>query len=370
MKKIAFQKSLSAMTFTLLTIAMSLTTVGCSNDETLEVPTTSTPQEQIFPSDAEIAQIEEASAANMMLKALCDIDSTTGTTTYTPHVGKVLYSATPTVRYMVADSKEEAEREYTNIVAALVKDGKAQPSYDVKKGDIHLTFVNGGNAGETARIILDCPRLRDVLTTIIFLPRAAWPENAQATTPFTLLSVWKHVPSKRLYLCVREPFGCDGIMLTLTNNNQERTYHAPFQNDFTLYCCGASWTAFGCLADLMKYRAKSFGNMVNSLKEKVGVNDQTCRALDILWNTDSEMIFDTNYDIGTFFGKTVSLTLSRVSFRNKEYNKWTDTFRLKFCPKRANPSNSFDFSLNYKRNDSEWEEIYQPGGSTRKNRGE
>ena len=155
MKKNAFQNSLSAMALTLLTMVMSLTTVGCSNDEIFDAPTTSTPQEELGLSDAELAQLEETTAANMMLKALCDIDSTSGKTTYTPHVGKVLYSATPTVRYMVADSKEEAEREYTNIVLALLKDGNTQPVNDEKKDAYHMPYDNGANPEETAGNIYD-----------------------------------------------------------------------------------------------------------------------------------------------------------------------------------------------------------------------
>ena len=370
MKKNAFQNSLSAMALTLLTMVMSLTTVGCSNDEIFEASTTSTPQEELGLSDAELAQLEETTAANMMLKALCDIDSTSGKTTYTPHVGKVLYSATPTVRYMVADSKEEAEREYTNIVLALLKDGNTQPEHDVKKGDVHLTFVNGVNAEETARIIVDCPRLKDVLTTIIFLPRAVWPENAtQATTPFTLLSVWKYLPTNALYICVREPYGCDGIMLSLSNYNLEQRKFSVGFNDFSLYTNCASVTAFDCLADLMKYREKSFDTMVKSVKEKVNANDQTLMMLDKIWNTKTKVTFDLDFDATVLFGNLASLKISRVSFQNKEYKKWTDSYTFKTCPKN-DASHSMTFALNYKRNDSEWEKIYQPGGSTRKNRGE
>ena len=360
---------MSGLVLTLCAIMMTLTT-SCDSDDTFETPTSDSRQEELVFSEAEKARIIEELHNKMVMQALCDVDTNTCPATYTPRLGKVLDNATPTIRYTVANTKEEAERHYMNIIGSLIGNSdSATPGHDVTVGDIHLTYVEGAQAGETARIIIDCPRLRNVLTAIVFLTRAAWPENAQATTPFTLLSVWKHLPSHRLYLCVREPCGCDGIMITLADYNQGKSFGGAFQSDIRLYDKAASWEAYDCLADNMECRGTSFETMLKELSKKYS-NDPTYYLLNKLWTSNDEILFDCHWGVTTVFGKVVALSLQRAKFKNKKYSKVNETYYLKIDPPQAKPSNSINFSLNYDRKDTEWEKVYQPGGAGRKNRGD
>ena len=94
--------------------------------------------------DPNSLMIREELKTQMLMSAICDVDSVpgSGTATYTPRVGKVLYSATPTVYYTVADTPEEAEAYYYDIVSALQDStGMASIGHAVMQGDIRLTFT-------------------------------------------------------------------------------------------------------------------------------------------------------------------------------------------------------------------------------------
>ena len=215
----------------ILMMAMGLMLAACSKDD--DDNKSEQPEE-----DLNSAIMKENLEANMMLAGLCDIDSIPGggTVTYTPRVGKALYSATPTVYYAIANSAEEARNIYEGIVACIRTDSLDTTPYpsDVKRSDVHLTFGAGSAVGETGRIAVDCPRLKDVLTSIVFLTDATWPENDTAT-PFNFLSLWHQKSTDRYYLCVREAKGSPGMMITWESGWWEDWFDSDWQGKFSLY---------------------------------------------------------------------------------------------------------------------------------------
>mgnify|MGYP007013882925 CR=1 FL=1 len=133
----------TAVAIMALTAAITVMT-SCSKDDGLDgmglqqSEAMSQNQEQ-EPDDPNLLMIREELKTQMLMSAICDVDSVpgSGTATYTPRVGKVLYSATPTVYYTVADTPEEAEAYYYDIVSALQDStGMASIGHAVMQGDI------------------------------------------------------------------------------------------------------------------------------------------------------------------------------------------------------------------------------------------
>lgn len=155
---------------------------------------------------------------------------------YEPAMGKALYEITPTVYYEPVSSLEEAEQAYRRIISPLNTDSLGNETVGLKEvtqGDVHLKFELGASSKELAKIVVDCPRLRDVLTEIVFMPKEQWPENDNES-PFSFLSVWRQNSTKHVYLCVKASQGCPGTLLTFDGGWREDWYknNTFFQGEF------------------------------------------------------------------------------------------------------------------------------------------
>ena len=164
--------------------------------------------------DVEAAKTRENMKTEGIMQSLCEIiEHEDGSIEYQPRIGAAIYDVSPTIYYTTAESLEEAEGRYYNIIGALNSSLDQQiRDKEITQGDIHLKFEKGSSS-EIARIKIDCPRLKDILTEIVFIPSNKWPENDLAS-PFLFMSIWKQISTNHIYVCVRKSQGSKGIMLT------------------------------------------------------------------------------------------------------------------------------------------------------------
>ena len=272
MKKIVL-KSITLM------MAMGLTLTACSSDDDNDSTQTV--------SEAELAKIREETEAEIMYEQLCMKDTTQGANVYVSRIGKVLYPITPTVYYTIANSLEEARDYYETIVGVASNDSVVTSPMpdDVKRGDVHVSFAASSAQGEVAQITVDCPRLKNVVTSIVFLTDDAWPENDLAS-PFNFLSLWQYEPNGNYYLTVRDSKGGMGLMLTFDSGwTIAKTLKIEYWGnaEAVFYENMASLDCFKALASCMRYNADKFQKMMNAFAEHGDTNSKTYQVLKRLW---------------------------------------------------------------------------------------
>jgi len=261
----------------ILAMAMGLMLTACSKDDD-----NGTQEENA----ADVAKVLEQVQADAMYNQLCMPDTTKVPTTLVSRIGKVLYTVMPTIYYTIANSVEEARDRYESIVAVASNDSiviSPLPD-DVKRGDVHVSFAASSAPGEVARITVDCPRLKDVVTSIVFMTDEAWPENDLAS-PFNFLSLWQYVPNGNYYLTVRDSKGGMGLMLTFDSG---WTVHEVLNEG------GGKWNiydnenlacldCFKSLSSCMLYYPDKFKAMLDNFAQKGGTNSKTYKVLKYLF---------------------------------------------------------------------------------------
>lgn len=348
-------------TFWFLLMLTALTLASCSKDD--DDNKSEQPEE-----DLNSAIIKENLEANMMLAGLCDIDSVPGggTVTYTPRLGKALYSATPTVYYTVANSPEEARGIYEGIIAFIRTDSldtTAFPS-DIKRGDVHLTFGAGSGEGETGRITVDCPRVNDKITNVVFLTDEAWPEN-DVSTPFNFLSLWHQKSTDRYYLCVREAKGSPGMMITWESGWWEDWFDSDWQGKFSLWADCPKQEVYTALGNAMQYNSNKFQSMMNAMNKSSipHTSDKTWDMLNDFWNySQYTRYFDCDYSYSKgrwWFATNYYITVRRATVKNRSVSLWQTYCEHQSYPLKKRGSYSFYFNNDYNNKNGDWEAIYR-----------
>ena len=203
---------LVALTLWAATLFTLFTTSCSNNDDRLSTIAETSQAEAAL----EARQQDDAAKTQALLEALCEIDPTTGAIGQ-PLFGRVLNSITPTITYAIANSIEEAEARYRGLLANIDQGLTAR---EIRQGDIHLTFTEGAEDGETGRIVVDCPRLSRTLTAIIFVTEARWPDN-DLSAQINFMSVWRDKKTQRIYACVKPANPDTGILLYLNESGKD-----------------------------------------------------------------------------------------------------------------------------------------------------
>lgn len=339
----------------LTAIVFTFTLASCSKDSEYQQ------QEE---DEMEVAQIEEDQKTMGILQSLCDIkENEDGNIEYQPRIGKVLYEITPTVYYMPAESLEEAENTYYHLLAPL-NDSEEQQTKgkDITQGDIHLTFEEGTSSA-IASIKVDCPRLKNVLTEIVFIPSNKWPENDYAS-PFLFLSVWKQTSTGHIYVCVRKALGSKGIMLTFDEAAYGKDYfkkYTHWQGEFYLYTKTAQPDAFEALTGAMNYNPTKFASMIASLQEYS--SSETYKTINKLYEKNSAT-FDYSYTYGHHLWRAYNcydVTIKRITVKyDTKYSisTWSKYYTHKKTPVRTSPSHAFYFDPTFNTK-QDWKCLYR-----------
>lgn len=350
MKTTRFFQQIAMTAFT--ACAMTMGFASCSDDK--EIPD-STPKTEVKTQEGDTNSEEmfRKLAVEMMTRSLCDIDSVGGTAKYTPTIGTPIVAATPTVLYAVANSVEEAEMRYQCIVSVLDTDTLSNDPmpHSVSEGDMHLTFTPGQEGGETGRISVECPRLKDVVSSVVFLSSDSWPQN-DTPSPFNFLSVWYKKDLDRYYICLRDAKGgAAGIMLSLdpgTKGFELDNFHdSDWQDNFEMFVgCGLQ-EHFEILVNSMKWNENRWNAMFNKIAEKVPHRYQTYDMLDDIKNYPNVLrIFDCDYNWEKgrwWFAKNYYIDKRVVKIKNKAVERVTWHFEHESWPGRQRGSHYFKF---------------------------
>lgn len=338
--------------------AIVLTFLGCSGDND-NVATVDEEQEAME------ARIRDELKTEGIMKELCQIDTLdNGKLSYTPRIGKALESATPTVYYTIGYDLEFARQTFNGIIAALNEDKEKNLDVDdVRQGNIHLTFSQSTASGEIARIAVDCPDLKDVLTEIVFVTKDRWPENV-GHSPFKMLDIYKY--KNNYYVCVRTSESASGIMLSLDINISEEDKdkfekYDYWQGKFWLLKNPAKAEAYTHLIYIMKNFPRDYELMLARMDAAGGP-----KIWSQLFNTKAYIIFDSNYSYthGLWcFYNCYYIDLNIIMIHKFAEGKWEMTFHCshyehKQAPNRSISSKQFNFDSNFTKS-SEWECIYK-----------
>jgi len=345
-------------TFWFLMMLTALTLTACSKDDDNDNGT----QED----DAiEVARIREKLDAELMTNALCSYNAETAT--YTPRIGEAINAPTPTIYYAIANTVDEARSKFESIVAVTRTDSLDTTPLpnDVTRGDVHLTFAASTAAGETARINVDCPRLAVVLTTIVFIPETAWPENGDLVTPYDFLSCWREKSTGRIYICTRNGFGGSGQMLTFDGGwtdkwFKDKTY---WQGEFYQWENTATEEALKGLCDGMLNSPDKFQKMFEQMGKKAG-GSRTYNIVKSLYVDRGTLTFDLDFSWDTVwyrFYYYYYVKKNYFTFRRSDnaWWKWTHEYIRDDTPKTGEASHSFAFSRSDGKDNSNWEAIYR-----------
>lgn len=311
--------------------------------------------------DVEAAKKREDMKTEGIMQSLCEIiEHKDGSIEYQPRIGAAIYDVSPTIYYTTAESLEEAEGRYYNLIGALNSSLDQQiRDKEITQGDIHLKFEKGSSS-EIARIKIDCPRLKDILTEIVFIQSNKWPENDLAS-PFLFMSIWKQISTNRIYVCVRKSQGSKGIMLTFDGGWREDwfTKYNFWQKSFYLWKETAHPDDFYALAGAMKYSKSKFDSMFKILKQYECKTKEIIKIL-LLRN---DLAFDTSYSYDHHLWRAhycYDITLYSTLILGYDYTCASLSVYCthKQAPRRNTASHSFYFTPEFK-NDKDWECLYR-----------
>ena len=326
-----------------MAVIIALSFFSCNNDDTTE-------KEQ----DAQEAAIRASLKTQGIMKALCQIDTLySGKLNYTPRIGKVIESATPTVYYTIGYDLADARQTFQRIISPLNTNEEEPLELDeIWQGNIHLKFSESNTPGEIARITVDCQDLKDVLTEIVFIPEERWPTNDYAS-PFNLGSIWKY--KNRIYVCVCDARCNVGYMLTFDgdwNKENEKELFEEYdhwQGQFYLWKYPASSEAFYYLWHLLCYKNNLYKSMLDNMKELV---ENPNPLWESLYNDAGWYVFDNDYSYthGLWWAYNCyyvdlnkSIIIKSPFDGSYLYTKNTKHYEHKETPQRSLPSHEFQF---------------------------
>ncbi len=306
-----------------------------------EVHTSDMPVPQgIAPEAAQEAIDRNNMKTEMLMSQLCEVDSTPGCydAKYTPVRGEVLYATAPTSYYVIAFNAEHAESIYQSIVSVLQEGGMTvtMPN-EVTQGDIHLRYIPGdGTDGILGRISVDCPRLKNILTTIIFITDAAYPNN-DTITPCQHLSVWKQVKTGYHFICLREAKGGKGLLVTWDGGWTEKWFKDSYwQWDFSLSDGCMHQDHYDLLVGGMIFYPDRFKSVIDVIKKDAGQKNATCQMLsDMFYHSSSNRrcVCDYSAHMGRWWCRTNwYVDLRWVDVKDKKVYKHSDHYEHRSWP--------------------------------------
>ncbi len=342
-------------------LSLTIPLAGCSNDDDTDAerkPDATIPEHG--ESDLEVPQGEAPETAeeiaardsmktDMLMRKLCDvdIDEVTLTEKYTPIRGEVIYPATPTVYYAIALNKEHARSIYESIALVALDEGQNTAVPDkLKQGDIQLTYsTEGGSAGELGRISVVCPRLKNVLSSIILVSDNAWPGN-DVSTPCTYLSVWKEMSTGYYYLCLQEAKGGQGLLVTWDGGWTDDWFTDSYwQWNFCLSAGCMHHEHYDLLVGALNYNNTRFKEALHAMLDYSNRQSKSSLLLDDLYYhpwVNVRCVCDYSWHHGRWWARTnYYVDLRYVNIKNQKLEKCSSHYEHRNWPTDRTNSSSY-----------------------------
>ncbi len=355
----------------ILSLLLFFGVTACSDDET-----TMDSEEALIEEDNPL--IRDTLQYRMLISELCNVEALAdGTASYTPRHGYALYSAAPTIYYVGVDSLPQAQDKWQDITAVL-RDSTEERTQtnEVNVLDLHLTYTEGSE-GELAHIDVDCPELQNVLTSIVFIPLAQWPNN-DTSSPFLLCSVWKENSTGYYYLCVRKANADRGILITFDGGYKQDFFRdskrvSRYGGEFFLWEDCAHTDAFAHLVFCMKEKQSLFLKSQEAMIKNAGgyynlsenrrytlnngsLNDNGFRFYNGTFDNEYNWSYDSSKKL---FRKrkyfySIDVHRTRIEWTNLDRKTWVNHYGDANRPPVYYPSHAIYFDYNF-----------QPTGFTR-----
>lgn len=199
---------------------------ACSNEDDDPVDEPEDPEEFIEETEPLTRQDSLDIAFMNVVSTLCQTDSTLyeqggSSGNFSPDYGTVLYTVTPTVRYNVAESTEDAKGKFSLAFATAIDFAGAQDDGNTIRIDLGskgtIEFEPAQEDGKVGVLIVNVPQIPD-LTQIVWLQNEAWPlneDNGGASIGKTFKS-----PDGKRWVCIQTPESApNGILVTFDNTS-------------------------------------------------------------------------------------------------------------------------------------------------------
>ena len=325
-------------TFLICSFAFVFVVTACSDDDADNIN-----EKETFNQSEENLALDTM-RQELLISQLCDEEQLLdGKVVYTPRYGEALHVATPTIYYVGIDTITQA-RDTWQCIASAVRDSASSQAQinEVDVLNMHLSYSEGGNEAELARIDVECPELADVLTCIVFIPMERWPSNDDIGSPFGFLSVWKD--KNYYYLCVKKAQGGDGILLSFDGEWRVNRINFDIQNSKpkSLVIWEESMahnSAFKALANCISYYPTRYNKALNELVKVAGTNNKTYSKLKALATSDKEVRFNNDYTskyikkpLFTYYSgimnysKIIDIIDPKTGQRKKKFECWSSPF--------------------------------------------
>lgn len=240
-------------------VAVTFTACSDSEESTPDIPNAST-------EDEEKAWVDLCNY-EMMLAQLCDKDTLHVVPKYTLRLGEVLDNARPDVYYVGVESEDEARSYFSVYFPKMEFADSVGIQVDATKVDYgkygSVSYEPRDGKSEWAVVNIDLPELKDVITQLVFIPKAKWPTND--VSPYIPGEVFRE-GWDRLWLCVQDwSCGHDGILISWDKTMVKRecrsdNYKAYYKVTNGKYNIAGS-EAWNSLAHLYYSDTKKFDKM-------------------------------------------------------------------------------------------------------------
>lgn len=250
--------------------------IACSDDEN-ETPA--------------IEKDEETAGENlrnyeMMLAHFCDKDTIQVIPHYTPRLGIVLDESHPDIYYVGVESENEAYNYFTIYFPKMEFNDSIGTQVDATKVDYGkfgtVSYKPSDGKSEWAVVHIDIPELKDVISQLVFIPKAKWPTNAYS--PYYPGEVFREGTTSRLWLCVQAwESGHDGILLSWDDSQVNKTDRSDHYKSYKKVTNGtynvATREAWNALAHLYYANRSEFENMYDYIDAQQWYRDCGSRFL-------------------------------------------------------------------------------------------
>lgn len=208
-------KKIKLLSLLLMVYGMSFCWTACSNDS--EDSETDEPVEYTGETEQLTRQDSLDVAFQSAVSTLCETDSIVEPSeNYAPDYGTMLYKASPTVRYKMAENAEDALAQFRLAFAAAIEfagandDGTTVRIDFGEKGSIEFERTQGD--GRMGILNVDIPQIPD-LTQVVWLQTEAWPLNDGDGG--TYIGQTFKSPQGFKWVCVRTPESSEyGLLVT------------------------------------------------------------------------------------------------------------------------------------------------------------
>ena len=256
---------------------MSPIFISCSDDSETQTPAND---------EDEKTAAEDLRNYEMMLAHLCEKDTLQIVPHYTPRLGEVLDNARPTVYFVGVESEKESH-DYFNIYFPKMEFtdciGVQVDATEIDYGKFgSVSYEPRDGISEWAVVNINLPELKDVITQLVFIPKAKWPTNAYS--PYNPGDVLRENNTNRIWLCVQDwNCGHDGIVLSWDESQVTKTDRSDHYKSYTKVTNGSSSVAtreaWNALAHFYYSDPVEFCNMYDYINAQQWYKDSGCKFL-------------------------------------------------------------------------------------------